>query len=324
MSEEHSIASFRKEGGLTPIADGESDDLFLACASYEPRTLATLESFSENYRADKGVLYVNQEMLDDFSTDRTRKNLDRMKEILGKYCDELQVAMGSWLDPSIQLNALKGALETDRFENERPNVTIDISTFNREALLIVLNIIYNTIKKPNTRALYVTPESHGEWLSRGHTTIRNILGLTGLHESSKPTVLILLSGFEADRSLSIIEEFEPAKVLLGFGDPPTDEQFLSRNKREQEIIMKTHEPSKFEFPANDIKGSFEVIDRLIDEHLLDYNVVVAPMSTKLSTIGAWKAARKHIEVQVTYAIPGEYNFESYSEGASGIFIESIP
>jgi hypothetical protein len=53
------------------------------------------------------------------------------------------------------------------------------------------------------------------------------------------------------------------------------------------------------------------------------NIVVAPQSTKLSTIGAWKASHPHFEIQMTYSVPGEYNYKSYSTGIQDIYIDKI-
>jgi hypothetical protein len=56
----------------------------------------------------------------------------------------------------------------------------------------------------------------------------------------------------------------------------------------------------------------------------DNNVVVAPMSTKPSTLGALLLAEEHPEVQITYCVPGEYNVRDYSSGAEALFVDGLP
>jgi len=99
----------------------------------------------------------------------------------------------------------------------------------------------------------------------------------------------LLSGFEKDRAERIIEEFEASEVLFGIGDPPTNPDFLDRNEEEQDMLLTKPEIDTFNFPAGSVDGTRSVIQELIHERL-QKNIVVAPQSTKLSTIGAWKAS----------------------------------
>lgn len=323
MSQEHDFEEYRASGGLSTINETDPDDIFITSASFEPRSGSVVDVFRDDYRAKNGIVYVNRELLDEQGTDRTQENLKKIKADLKKHCDQVKEVKGSWLDISDQLDAIKSALVSVSAESDL-KISIDVTTFNRESLMVLLNLIYNRHQHPQTRILYISPNSHGEWLSRGHRGIRNIIGLTGLHQSSRPTVLILLSGFESDRALKLIEEFEPAKVLLGVGDPPTEERFLDRNIQEQTLILNRQDTNQFEFPANDISGSYECLSEIIKQELVESNVVVAPMSTKLSTVGAWRAARDHLEVQVTYSIPGEYNQEGYSEGIKDLYIDYIP
>lgn len=323
MSHEVPLEEIRNEGGLDTIHAQDPDDLFITCASFEPRSGSVVHSLSDKYRAKSGIVYVNRELLNEFSEEKTQNCLREIKNKLENHCDDVQIAKGSWLNPSEQLNALKDAFQSANVLKERPKLTIDVTTFNRESLLILLNLVYNRIQHPKTRIIYVSPIQHGEWLTRGHRTIRNIIGHTGLHQANKPTVLVLLSGFEQDRAQKTIEEFEPSKVLLGIGDPAVKERFLDRNIQAQELILSRQDTKRFEFPANDIKSSYEKIEGVVSNELPNNNVVVAPLNTKLSTIGAWRAVREHPEVQVTYSIPGEYNYDNYSEGTKELYVDYI-
>jgi len=131
---------------------------------------------------------------------------------------------------------------------------------------------------------------------------------------------VILSGFEQDRAINTIEEIEPAKVLMGIGDPPTKEPFLDKNKQRQELVLNRQDTERFHFPADSIEGSEKAVGEIISEYSKEYNIILSPMSTKLSTLGMWNAARNSEEVQVIYTVPGEYNLENYSTGVDSIYI----
>jgi hypothetical protein len=149
----------------------------------------------------------------------------------------------------------------------------------------LLNLIYSRDGTNNINLFYISPKTHGEWLSRGHRQIRNILGQAGIHQANRPTSLILLSGFEKDRAERIIEEFEASEVLFGIGDPPTNPDFLDRNEEEQDMLLTKPEIDTFNFPAGSVDGTRSVIQELIHERLPKKNN--RGRSTEYETVHNW-------------------------------------
>lgn len=319
------VEKLKISGGLPTVREDVKDDIFLVCASYEPRTVVAAESLSKQYHSKRAVIYINRELLEGPAKEKTRSNLDQLKAVLASHCDAVITAEGSWLDPICQLSSLREALLTGGSgEAGEALITLDTTAFNREALLTATALLRTGFPKSRIRALYVSPRDHGEWLSRGFRCIRNVMGFAGTQSSSRPTILTVLSGFEPDRTLKIIEEHEPAKVLLGVGDPPTAERFLRRNISEQRLILARQDVEEFHFPTDDIKGCQEHLERLLGPYLSDYNVILAPMSTKLSTLAVLLLSLDHPEIQITSCVPGEYNIDDYSTGAESLFIDEIP
>lgn len=317
------IDTFRKNGGLGCISSGQKDDLFVVCASYEDRSLGVVESLSAEYKCKNSIIYFNPDFMNIFNSDRMKENLEKLKHKLEKHSDNVIVSEGSWLDAKYQLEAIKNSLNQIEIIDSA-NITVDITTFNREALLVLILLIRSRIKNPYIRSVYTSPINHGEWLTRGFRFIRNVLGFNGLQNSKLSNVLCLLSGFEPDRSLKIIEEHEPSQVLLGIADPPTDKGFLHRNIDEQKLIMARQGVCEFNFPAGDIAGSVSAIEDVLTPYFSNYNIVIAPMSTKPSTIASLIVAEKHQDIQISYCLPGEYNISNYSTGIKKIYICRIP
>jgi hypothetical protein len=295
--------------GLSPAEDRLKDDLFITSASYEERSLELTKALSKTYKASKAIVYIHQEFFPD-DAGKSTENLKGIQEFLWKCCDVVEVVKGSWLDPTTQLLQLRSAILQDNKISGRGfpslgNITIDATTFTRETLMLLVELLRVNLPAPNIRILYVSPKDHGEWLSRGFRSIRNVLGFPGIQEGRNPTALVVLSGFEPERTLQIIEEHEPKKVLLGIGDPPTSEKFKQRNENDQKIILARQEVELFKFPANDMDTCAKELDIIFTELKKRYNVIAAPMSTKLSTLAMVLACEKHREVQITYCLPGE-------------------
>jgi hypothetical protein len=320
------IEELKSLGGLRGTREGNApDDLFLVSASYEGRTLAAAQSFAPDYRAQKGIIYFNKEILRDPNNDNAKINLDNLTEMLNRHCDVIDQVEGSWRDPRLQLIALRKAIApADAGQPTDLSITIDTTTFNRESLLTTSALLRTHYPDSTIRVLYTSPNKHGEWLSHGFRHVRNVMSFAGIQQSSLPTLLVVLSGFEPERTLKIIEEHEPSKVLLGIGDPPTNQQFLERNLNDQKLILARQEVEKFSFPTSNITECWRCLETLLDPYLKSYNITLAPMSTKLSTLAVFLTAERHSEFQITYCVPGEYNTEDYSAGADKIFIDELP
>jgi hypothetical protein len=312
------------EGNKIELHSGRSNsDILFCCASFEPRSTAVLKNLSDEFRAKTGVIYYNKE-LQSHAPERLSDNLEYLEDRMSCFCDEILLIEGSINNPITQLNELRRSLTLAESHSDNiDSITVDVTTFNRESLLTLLNLIKSWYPTAELDILYVSPSTYGDWLSRGHKTIRNVLGFTGSHTSDQSTALVVLSGFETDRTYKVIEEIEPAVVHLGFGDTPTQQKFLERNKHRQEMVQSRQDTFRFNFAADDIDRCRKVVQNKVEENHDDYNIILAPMSTKLSTIGCWKAAQEYPRSQVIYALPGEYNYDGYSEGSKHIYSDSF-
>ena len=100
---------------------------------------------------------------------------------------------------------------------------------------------------------------------------------------------------------------------------------MIRNLSEQqELILAMQDLLEFKFPASSIAGTAVALKNIMSSQLENYNFILAPMSTKLSTLGALLVAECYPEVQIAYCVPGEYNWQDYSRGTGHVFIEEMP
>ena len=320
------IEPLQREGGIRTVFEDRPDDLFLVCASYEPRSTTVTETLAKDYRAKLGIIYCNKEFFENRSKSQFEANFEVLKAGFQQHCDEVLEVIGSWLDPKVQFLAVREALQPNEKSSRLSAraASIDITTFNREALLTTLVLLRDNYPNAEVRSLYVTPKEHGEWLSRGFREVRSVIGFPGILNPISPTLLVVLSGFEPERTVKTIEEYEPTKVLLGIGDPSTKSVFLERNVEEQKLVLSRQEVEEFKFPVDNMKECQDILLDLLIPYVGSHNIILAPMSTKPSTVACLLVAEGHPEIQVAYCVPGEYNIDDYSWGAEEIIIDEIP
>lgn len=205
-------------------------------------------------------------------------------------------------------------------------IFIDTTTFTHEQLLILLRVLDQVRPKRKIFMGYTGAEEYstnteveGVWLSRGVSQIRSVLGFPGGFAPSKKLHLIILVGFEHERSASIIEQFEPARLTLGIGGPSVSPSHYATNQRFFDSLKTFVERTQltqtavetFSFSCID---PFSARDAVIEQTTKDsdFNVVVCPMNTKISTVGVGMAAIQDERLQIAYARAIEYNETGYS------------
>lgn len=295
---------------------------FICAASFEDRCVSVANSI-DLINIDLKVLCFNEnEKL------ILNKNIDLLKVILSNPT-ELQFSSN---DPIIIGDALFRFL-SDKKNKELGHILIDTTTFTHEGLLIVIKFlqIYKNAYTKLTLA-YVGASEYSlneekienKWLTKGIKNIRSVLGFPGLLKPSKKNHLVVLFGFESERTKQLIEQFEFDKISLGFGSQSgsiSSTHFKINIERHKELL-KYHPAEQFEFSLTDpLETKNNIISHLKDS--VDYNIVIAPMNTKLSTVGAALVSFEMPFVQLCYVQASEYNVYGYSKPSNECYIIEI-
>lgn len=211
--------------------------------------------------------------------------------------------------------------------DKTPKVVIDITTFTREVLLVLIKVL--SLEKFKDSFLvdfvYTPSESYPEWLSKGVRDIRSIFGYSGLHLPSKKLMLIVLNGFEVERTKEIIDSFEPNKILLGKpseSDSINKELGLAGSEKFELIKNQYHSiiSEKFEFSCKDVLKTKNVLKELVGKYQEEFNIVISPLNNKISTIAVALLGIENENIQVCYASANQYNIKSYSKSSDYFFV----
>lgn len=294
-------------------------DLFIGAVSFEERCFAFIDHIDSSQFSTIWFTY-NENEKEFYS-----ENLSKAKNISSEL-----------IEFSTDDSLVTGKNLLEKFSNLESNINIliDISTFTHEGLLILIKFIsLFKLKFRNIYSVYVGAKSYSvneqddnKWLSKGTKTIRSVLGYPGVMNPSQKNHLLILFGFEIERTERIIEEFEFEKVSIGVGpekDSISSTHYDLNRKRHIDLLNKYNIAETFEISLTDPFQAATVINKQISKYP-NFNIVITPLSNKMSTLAVALVALKNPKIQIAYVRPHEYNFQGYSEAADECFFLQIP
>ena len=278
-------------------------DYLLVSASFEDRCLSMYEHLDAGKVSKAGVFYFEQ-----FSQSSSN-NLAKLESKFNAETYKLNYSSPM----SIADNVVSFLSEIDG----NPNIVVDISAFTRESILIILRYLLINQIHFNKILIFYRFASVSDYLSSSVVTIRSVLGYIGDISINKPTHLILLSGFEYERAMEIIDTIEPDFISIGYGgrDSSITQELHERNKKFTKKLAAYYSSEYiniFEHSLRDPVSVRQDILKLTDEKPR-YNTIIAPLNNKISTVGVALAATKNTNIQLIYAQMAEYNEASYSQ-----------
>lgn len=293
-------------------------DLFISSSGFEQRSMTVGTTLDAN-NVRKAIIYHIEG-----TYKSSVENMEKVKENL----PELGIEIYQKNNPLVIFDVFYRTFETlkiNGYLHARLKVVIDITTFTREVLLILVKTISLKmfIDFFDVVLIYTPAESYSSdngsfWLTKGVRDIRSVLGYSGMSSPSKKLLLVVLNGFEEERTNEIIEAFEPNMLVIGKPSKSSSindklnnislEKYNYIKEKYQSIIS-----DEFEFSCYNILETTSKIDSIIENYQTDYNIVIAPLNNKISTLAVALSALKNECVQICYASANQYNIESYSQ-----------
>ncbi len=221
-------------------------------------------------------------------------------------------------------------LEEKVTKNKKRRVVVDITTFTKEVILVLIKALSLDCFKNNFEVLivYNPSENYPNWLSKGIRNIRSVFGYSGVYLPSKKLILIVLNGFETERTMSIIDCFEPNKLVLGKPskkdsinidlNEKADLKFCNVRDKYSSIIEDT-----FEFSCKDIASTKSTIKKIVDKYQDEYNIIISPLNNKISTLSVALLGIENENIQICYASANQYNITSYSEKSDYFLVYNL-
>lgn len=286
-------------------------DVFIASASYEKRCLSVMNVLMQK-------VSFNQKLVSLSSPHRLLMN-DNLEIFKNNGFDIIEVNNSNQIQTVNNLTSKISGILTEKSDS---SFLIDISTFTRQTLLILLRILRNILSDKNKLQFLYTPAKEysiglpykDKWLTHGVLNVNSVFGYSGIIRPSRPYHLIILMGFEVERASALIHAYEPTKITVGYAkknDSVSDEYYDLNKSKYEELYEEFPYLESFEFCCVDLDVCKNDILPQTLKHK-DYNVIISPMNNKISTVSCALAAFDNDEVQLAIAIPAVYNHENYS------------
>jgi hypothetical protein len=299
-------------------------DVFICSASFEGRCRSIADNI-DPASLKNALICENEDLVDLVGPNAAylrSRFANKSVRVPLKLTDPLKIADGI-------LTGLHGIAAT-----EPQNYLVDITTFTRESLLILLRLLRLKLRPIDTvQFVYAVAEDYSlgqrgsnKWLSKGIAQIRSVLGYPGDPRPTRKFHLVVLAGFEHERAAKLIDTYESALVSVGYGKA---DQSITPNHHKNNVAF---HKKLCDIYRNVESFSFSLTDPIQTkadiEHQISakpgYNLVVAAMNNKISTVGAALAAFGNSDIQLCYAQPNYYNYECYSSPSNEFYLFEIP
>ncbi len=292
---------------LNRINEYGPDDLFICCAGFEERCAQVVSRMATGFRTRFSIIFAVE---DPFYKQLVETNLFKLQAELGKRTSEGVFVIRCQRDgPTEAINQLRGVWNRCKPKDaDEPYITIDISSFTKIYLLVLLNFLVAEQNMGIPRLLHTTQTYAPTRLTRGVEQITTVPNFFGNMSMDKDTLLIMFLGFEPERALSVWKHFSPAKVIGIITDPPRDnnDDYLDYAKRNNARLLSLPMVEVRTAPADDPYAARNVLETIFQEVKDGYNMVIGPFGTKSQTVGVFLYCLEHPKAQVVYSFPSNY------------------
>jgi hypothetical protein len=292
-------------------------DLFICSSSFENRCLEVAKDIVVEQFKNIVICHIEDNYIE------ADKNLIELKKIFNQE-DVITITKNN---PLVNYDKLYDKFISYDFNH----ALLDISTFTRENFLMILQLFKQEPFKDKALTLCYNPSDKYSsvpdndmdklWLSKGVQNIRAVLGYSGDFSPIKKLMLIVLVGFEAERAQIVINNFEPALLCIGKAPESKSKNTEIANINEhnfKKLINLNPDAKQFEFSCVDFQPTIMALNEIIEQHKNEYNIVISPMSNKISTLAVASTVFKYPEVQICYASTNLYNIDAYSTPSDSI------
>lgn len=304
-----------KKDDIPTIEKNRPDDVFITCASPEKRCLGSITKFSD-YRVKMSYVFEYSHE----NIDRSR-NLKEMKKHLSKI-SKVKIIKTREENPIPGIHSLLKDIPT-QIQDGSPMITLDISTFRKNHLLILLKALDLKGMLKDTRIVYTEPVDYGHALDRslsfGIKDISVITTFTGLFNPSKDIQLVLFLGYEGDRAFGLLDNLDPHDCIVIIAKPAYRKSWEGRTEKLNNAIIKTvgRNNVKYIDSRDPAKVAMQLKEILSEPQNTKerFNHYIAPLGTKPQTLGIYYYVSKYgKDASIIYASPLRHNHKYLSNG----------
>jgi hypothetical protein len=254
----------KKIDRIIPISK-QPDDLFITCASFEERCLASARKLEEG-GCDTIILYK-------FMEPNTKREM--LVQKMQEYFKSKKASKLLQIDVNHNKTS-RGVLDfhhlcqANNWLSKDLNITLDITTFTKSLLLELLFYLRTFLTIDSLRLVYTLPKEYahpeeGE-LSFGIKNCNVLPSFWGGWSPIKDDLLAIILGYEEMRAWSLINRFDANLNWLFVTSPGSKPEWSQSSEKYNERLLKEVQCID-NIPALDIINTAETLDRHITKDI---------------------------------------------------------
>ncbi len=302
------------------IPDTDKPIIFMMGYGFEDRTIAVGEYLLE--KSTKMPLFEYAISFGDQSSEiskckKWQSNKFFLDDFLTMSSKKYKKIATSVRDPiAIKIEFRKLLLDS-KINLEDYFIIVDITSFPKVTLLTLFSEFFE--KNAKGRILYVEPRDYELPFSIGVKDVR-LLPLYGTYYlTGRKKVMVVLLGFEGDRSYAVWKKYEPDETICLVGEPFSDNiEWKKIAEKENDLILSSLNVRKDAISYVDSKESLKKLNDIYELYKND-NFIIAPLGTKFSTISVAYFVKDKENVFLVHSSPERDN-EHQTIGSKDIVI----
>jgi len=291
---------------LTRLNEHGPDDLFICCASFEERCLSSAATMGADFLTKYAVIFAVES---DIFEKQVERNMFRLQtELRKKSTEGIFVISCQRNNPLEGIAQIEDVLRQCRLSTGGPFITVDISGFTKIYLMELFHYLVTEKEYGIPRLLHTTQKYLPSKLTRGIEQITTIPHYFGSPSMEKDTLLVLLLGFEPERSLAVWKQYNPARTIALITNPPRtgNPDYLKYARQNNADLLSMASVEVRDMRADNPYDVSSVLETIYEETKGSFNMVIGPFGTKPQTVGIFLFCRDHPRVQVIYSFPSTY------------------
>jgi hypothetical protein len=284
-----------------------NDLTLIIFASWEPRFWLGFNRLLDEEHPSRILMLFYEEFAG--QTQDVRSNV---QNLAASRMIELSTVKLAYENPIEAWKLLYAATSIESFSMSK--ILVDITTMPREIIWTLFSLTETKVDK--ILWAYHRPSSYSTtWLSRDPSRPRIVAKMGGIAKIGAPNILVLVSGFDAERTKQLILFFEPDEVHIGIQTGTQfNNQTMNAQKHNDEFCTDS-EIHVFDVDAYADDQGFTTVANVIMPRLAETNVLLASLGPKLSAVSLYRIHKEYPSVGLVYAPLREFNPE-YSSGIS--------
>lgn len=302
---------------LTPEQGGLEERAFISFASPEPRCLGALA----HLRGYKAVVVCLLSVEDERNEER-ESNIVKFRRAAAGIGAIVDVP-ARHDDPIVGLDKLARTLR--EASTNSGAVTIDISTFPKNALLLTLRAIELVHEVTSVRVIYTEPETYcagdHQGLGFGLKRTRVVPTFSAPFRPNQELILMMLLGYEGDRAVGMWQRIQPHRTIAAIGRPSYRPEWEGLAERiNAPLLASLHEKDLHYVDPRNPWAIYDLLVRVVTDAPIE-NVFIVPLGTKPEAVGVFLFCRDFPEAAtVIYAAPVDPKHQYIANGVGDTWV----